>query len=258
MTRGPSPQLVRRDRIPSVAGGEQTAQFPECCLIGNKVADGYIWSFSGVLVDKRVVLTAGHCWRPGFEANVVAVDVGGKDQVTDPHVIRAVRMEPHPTYRETLKLHDIAVMILEADCTLAAPVAITSTDDLRRATKTTLVGFGDSNPFHQGWGVKRAAETLFRSVQGQAGFQPDDEVRFGFDAGSEFVAGGEGKDVCNHDSGGPAYIILDDHTLRVVGITKETIRTVPGHPSIGDGAVFSRIDVNLDFVREVANGSSTL
>jgi endonuclease G len=126
-----------------------------------------------------------------------------------------------------------------------------TTAELSAATETTLVGFGNSDPSStNGFGIKREVGVDFvalrRAAQDNLG---PEETKYGFEAAVEFVAGGEGHDSCNGDSGGPAYIRSGTKTV-VAGLTSRAtdVATSP----CGDGGIYTRIDSQLEFIRHVA------
>lgn len=230
-----------------VVGGSETTDFPECCLISHRGGGGALTQIcSGVLVHPRVLLTAAHI---GHAANAALLNVSNITQLAEAKLV-AGTLTRHEAFRRDLTTHDIAVMILDEDSGIE-PAAVASTTELQSANDVQLVGFGESNAAGEGFGIRRVAETVIRSLQRGRTPMSDDEQRFGFDSALEFVAGGDGRDMCNHDSGGPAYIPVAGRR-KVAGVTKKTIKTAPGIAACGDGAVFTRVDVHLAFIREVA------
>lgn len=101
-----------------------------------------------------------------------------------------------------------------AYCTLAEPVTDVpivpvlmgcEADELVPGAATTLVGFGlDEN---QQFGTKREVVTTVGDFVNQ----------------SEIILGGDGKNACNGDSGGPALLQLADGSWRVFGITSRGV-----------------------------------
>lgn len=238
-----------------IVGGHETDDFPECCLVGRQNPNGTInWFCTGVLVHPRIVLTAGHCFNATSPANVVALSASNMAQLGTAEVIKARKMVQHPLYAQTQRIHDISVMILRsaADTT---PVNLAVTAEIGADQEVELVGFGNSDRAStRGFGIKRRVSVEMVSVRRNAGENlDDDEQRFDYESDVEFVAGGEGFDSCNGDSGGPAYL-LNGGARKVAGLTSRAIAHAP--QPCGDGGVYTRADMNLDFIRQVASSAN--
>ncbi len=252
-----------RERLAKVAlrivGGVATTGFPECCLVGRRFANGaFSWFCSGVLVHGRIALTAGHCHAAGMVIDTVAFGVNDENQMQNAEFASVKVAVTNPGYLQTNRFNDITVIILGQPAK-TTPVAIASASDIAGAQSTTLVGFGNSDTASmKGFGIKREVDVDFISVRRSAS---DDlhaaENQYGFDSALEFVAGGEGHDSCNGDSGGPAYINVGG-ARKVAGLTSRAteIATSP----CGEGGIYTRVDTQRDFIREVAakNGLGTV
>lgn len=235
-----------------IVGGHPTLGFPECCLVGRRNPNGTIdWFCTGVLIHPRVVLTAGHCLIPNRRANVVALNATDQNQLQGAELVNIRRIAQHPRYQQTQKLSDMSVVILRKDAATAA-VPLATAAELNAALKVTLVGFGnDDVQSTRGFGLKREVEVDMVSIRRAAADDLDaDEQKFDYESDLEFVAGGHGFDSCNGDSGGPAYIKVGGVT-KVAGLTSRA--TGDSVNPCGDGGVYTRIDANFDFVRQIAN-----
>jgi secreted trypsin-like serine protease len=235
-----------------IVGGHPTTGFPNCCLIGRRNPNGAIdWFCTGVLIHPSIVLTAGHCFIQTRQANVVALNASDQNQLQNAELINIRRMAVHPRYQQTHKLSDMSVAILRKAAT-TAPVPVASTAELNGATRVTLVGFGNDDIHStRGFGVKREVEVDMVSIRRAAADDLDaDEQKFGYESDLEFVAGGRGFDTCNGDSGGPVYISVGGAT-KVAGLTSRA--TDDAVNPCGDGGIYTRIDANFDFVRQIAN-----
>jgi endonuclease G len=157
-------------------------------------------------------------------------------------------MVPHPQYRLT-GLHDISVMVLRRAAAVA-PVGIASETETSAAAETTLVGFGNDDVLStRGFGIKREVRVPITHIQRDSVDLDDAEQELGFESDLEFVAGGMGFDSCNGDSGGPAYIEVGGRRL-VAGLTSRATETA--RTPCGEGGIYTRVDRNMDFVRDVA------
>lgn len=238
--------------IQRIVGGVTTTDFPECCLVGRKSPNGTVgWFCSGALVHPRIVLTAGHCFIPSNRANIVALNANDQNHLQLAELSSVRRMSQHPRYQQTHEVSDMSVIILRK-ASHVTPVPVASTAEMAAATQTTLVGFGnDDVNSTRGFGVKRKVTVPITNIRRAVTDNLDAaEQTLGFESDLEFVAGAPGFDSCNGDSGGPAYI-MDGANKRLAGLTSRATNTAL-HPC-GDGGIYTRVDVHLDFVRQVAH-----
>jgi secreted trypsin-like serine protease len=235
-----------------IVGGVTTTDFPECCLVGRRNPNGTVgWFCSGALIHPKIVVTAGHCFIPANRANIVALNASDQNhlQASELDIVR--RMSQHPHYQQTHEFSDISVIILRS-ASHVTPVQVASPAEMAAATETTLVGFGnDDVNSTRGFGVKRKVTVPITNIRRTpADNLGADEQALGFESDLEFVAGAPGFDTCNGDSGGPAYI-FDGANKRLAGLTSRATNAAT-HPC-GDGGIYTRMDVHLDFVRQVAH-----
>ncbi len=220
-----------------IVGGVLTADFPDCVAVGTDD----LWCCTGTLVAPNVVVTAGHCVRGGCATRVFL----GQD-VDDPDAGKVVQVEEaqaHPDYRPPNPTHDLSVLILDEDATVA-PRAIAADGMLAAAATVRLAGFGNTDVFSSGgYGRRRMVDVPLAS---------NDPV-FGADSETEFVAGAPflDRDSCNGDSGGPAYLQSEDSWYLAGATSRATARTIR---PCGDGGIYTRVKSFEDWVRSVPGG----
>lgn len=238
-----------------IVGGREVdeGEFAECCLIGRRVTGGVRWNCTGVLVHPRIVLTAAHCHRSVASRTnvVVALDAINQNALGNAELRRARRTVIHPLWNEFA--NDIAVIVLQ-DAAVTPPVPIATTAELSAAQRTRLVGFGRNDVFNTvGFGVKREVEVRITHLRRSQHDDLDEaEMELGFESDLEFTAGGGGFDSCNGDSGGPAYILADGGR-KVAGLTSRPFSDFTN--PCGEGGIYTRIDANMGFVRQVAEAN---
>jgi endonuclease G len=238
-----------------VVGGDlvRPGGVPSCVCIGSATQ----WFCTGVVVAPQVVLTAAHCG-----AEITRILIG--DQVMPNIVGRVVgvrRAIIHPNYRpHPLNENDINVLILDAPAAIP-PAPLATTAQVAAAATIHLVGFGYNDPTApKGFGVKREVDVPMGPVKrSNADNLAQFEALTGFHANYEFVAGrkGLGKDSCNGDSGGPAYIDTDLGRV-VAGLTSRA--TADADVNCGAGGIYVRTDSFRDYVNGVlaSNGLPAL
>ena len=232
-----------------IIGGRPVAAgaFPECCLIGNSSAGGYLneWFCTGTLIHPRAVVTARHCIFSGSgvpNPNSIAIGIEDEQNVMPQHIVRVLKAHTHPT-------EDVAVLILQKQAPVA-PIARASSAELEKARGIHLVGFGNDNPAGtMGFGIKREVAVNMNVIRRSPNEDlSEPEARLGFNSATEFVAGrkGSGKDSCNGDSGGPAYVGAGPDKRKLAGVTSRA--TDEADDNCGDGGIYVRIDKVRDWV----------
>jgi Trypsin len=119
---------------------------------------------------------------------------------------------------------DVAWVELASDFSLARgyvpPIASQAewSEAMASETMITVAGFGATAAGGSGDGLKRAVATKITKLS---------------EGGLEFYAGGDGKDSCDGDSGGPAFTRLEGGSLRLVGLVSR------GAENCGVGGIYS-------------------
>lgn len=227
-----------------IIGGRTTREFPSCCCIGDD--EGF--NCSAVLVRPRVVLTAAHCG-----ASITRVFIGGWDigKLNAGELLGVRAVVPHPRYDAARNLNDITVIVLAEDAG-TPPVALASEDELAAAEYCALVGFGRNDPTRPlGFGLKRETSAPIAALRRDIADDLSEAAsRLGFDPEHEFVAGrkGLGRDSCNGDSGGPAYVLTTSGP-RLLGLTSRATRERANN--CGDGGIYVLPIRHLDWIRAV-------
>lgn len=229
-----------------IVGGAPVAAgtYPECACIGNDDD----WFCTGVLIAPNIVLTAGHC-----APNITRVFLKGRSILlsSQGEEIGVKAVHVHPDYDMGLvPANDIALLILERDSEVE-PIQLATRAEVDAADDTVLVGFGYDDPERPwGFGTKREA-----NVGLPTGLVSPEELHFleadkGFDNRSEFYAGAKdlGVDSCNGDSGGPAYVMVENE-LRLAGLTSRAARD--RDVNCGDGGIYTRVTAHLEWIAEV-------
>ncbi len=185
------------------------------------------------------MVTADHCknaTRVFLKGNNISKADGGE-------TIRVLQQISHPEV-------DLSVLVLERD-SLVTPRHVAQGAEIGIIKPVTLVGFGHIDPQGTfGYGVKRKVEVPVTSLDCNA---PDDPKRYGCLPGREIVAGHRGlaMDSCSGDSGGPLYIQVDSDKYYLLGATSRGARG--GFTTCGDGGVYVRVDLCLDWIRSVTS-----
>jgi endonuclease G len=246
---GPTGLAELSARLERIVGGRPThkTEFPECCCVGGRGPKGNdVYFCSGTLIAPDVVLTAGHC----TELEILRVLLGGSSvEDLDAEVIGVKAVLRHAGYQaDPVFANDLCLLVLERDATIA-PAPLATMQQLATAASVHLVGFGYNDPVRpHGFGIKRQVEVAITALQRAAGEDLSHDVTtYGFHPGYEFVAGRKklGRDSCNGDSGGPAYVFTQGR-FALAGVTSRS--TSNADRPCGDGGVYVRPDRFTDWI----------
>jgi endonuclease G, mitochondrial len=151
------------------------------------------------------------------------------------------RVFRHPHYnRAARRRNDITLVVLASPVDLAPAILATDTE-LAAVVETTLAGFGYNDPMAPiGFGRLRKVTVNLGPIQTGSADHSSLGAALGYDPATEFVAGRKalGRDSCNGDSGGPAYIELADGSRRLAGLTSRA--TSDATAPCGDGGIYVR------------------
>jgi len=191
---------------------------------------------TGTLISAHVVLTAAHCLVSSPPPELLRVVIGNARSAPE-LALPVARYALHPNFCADPfacehDLHDYAYLELAAPAPADAVVPRLPTDQATWDATTyagaplTLVGFGHDERLEAG--TKRAVAVELR----------------GFTAsGQEFFAGGDGKDGCHGDSGGPAYARGPDGEVVLVGVSSRGL-------ACGEGGYFGAAPPALCWIGE--------
>ncbi len=223
-----------------IIGGEPTNanEYQDCVAVGSDQG----FCCSGTLISQSIVVTAAHCVRGDCAKRIF---IGNNSNQPATGTVVAVRKAiPNPDYNVFTSGNDIAILILEKPVKNVTPRAIAASDAIDQAHIVRLVGFGITE--FGAFGIQYKVDAIIAS---NACGAADAQQKYGCNADREIVAGGNGVDSCNGDSGGPAYVMVGGQ-LRLAGATSRATRN-SARPC-GDGGVYTRVDRYLPWIRDTA------
>lgn len=197
------------DRL-EVVGGEKSGPgvWPAVVAIG---VNGKICT--GSLLNPTLILTAAHCVSGLSKEDQPNVYIGQNLDSELQSIQYVSKWEVHPKYCPSSKCEipefDFAFLKLEA------PVSLDSGDEYAKLLVQPEEWKQTLNPNNPVWLVGYGKDSDGNT--GQKHHVMTNITRV-LDTGRGFFAGEKGKDTCDGDSGGPAYVRLSDKSWRIAGI----------------------------------------
>ncbi len=208
----------------TIVGGNTFVGLP---AVGTLLYDGN-QHCTATVIGKRTVLTAGHC-VDGFSASRMQFGIGPSLSNLEA-VIDVASLRRHPNYDAQSISNDIATVELASDAPVEPMPVAQALSDADVGADFLFVGYGLSNGLQgTGAGTKRAVW-----------------IEIGELGDTQFSYSDAGKNTCNGDSGGPAFVERNGE-LQVAGVTSY------GDYSCTQYGVDTRVDAFLDFVGGAAD-----
>jgi hypothetical protein len=225
-----------KDEPGRIFGGRvaKPGELPDCVAV-----QGATCICTGTLIGPNVVITAGHCDEGGCVDKIFI----GNNVNQAGRTVKVKKSIRNPGFNPNTLTDDLTVLILDESVNDVTPRPIAQGAEVDNAFSLQLTGFGLTES--GGLGRKFIVEVTIATPNCRS----DVSGGFGCHVNKEIVAGGNGHDSCNGDSGGPAYVKTDSG-LKLAGATSRASANATAN--CGDGGIYVRLDRYLDWIRQTA------
>lgn len=214
-----------------IYGGSKVKKGQWLSTVGITNRDGIFCT--GTALTPRLIITAAHCLLDERPRDIrVYVGSGAENgAVKGQYAVARAAVSPRYDDRNPNSDHDIGYIVLrdELDIPESAFIPLAETEDereelLQRGRPVKLVGFGERED--GAYGVKFEVSSKIKAVKR-----------------TEVIIGGEGKDACYGDSGGPAFGRLSNGEWRVFGV-------VSRGDDCGEGGTWGLIESDACWIQD--------
>ncbi|HEY5939074.1 MAG TPA: trypsin-like serine protease [Kofleriaceae bacterium] len=199
-------------------------------------------SCTGTLIAPDVVLTAGHC----ADAQPTQVKANTTDYAGTGGTTATVKsITAYPNWETT---YDVAVIVLNTPIVGVTPrpvgVGCTFTN-FANAMQVHLVGFGSTDLSGEGANTRLNEITVPITDKDCANTAAGCVAAIA--PGGEFIAGGNNKDSCNGDSGGPVYLDTPNGPVVIGAVSRGMDGAAT---SCGEGGIYVRTDKVVQWIEQ--------